>query len=267
MKKKIIYSVIILMSALFFAPKEVEAQNADSVAVVENISIKSTGNKDEFSVAVAGFDLRLGAARVATPKCPTTTLSVCDNIEFGISPLVNTDYSDYNAAQDGFMNQRVIRSFHFGGTIVRVKVRLCQWANFNMGVNMLVDNYVFDDHITLESIGGKVEPVPIADSYKKSKLATCYFGVPAGFSFKLAPGFRWNVAGDAEVLASSVVKYKNPKEKSKNLSGLNQFQFGGYTSFTYRHFGVFGRYVFSPLFADGNGPEAHTFSVGICFDL
>ena len=267
MKKKLFYSAILLTSALFFAPKEVEAQNADSVAVVENISIKSTGNKDEFSVAVAGFDLRLGSVYVEPPKCPTTTLSMADNVEFGISPLVNTDYSDYSSDLDGFMNQRVIRSFHFGGTIVRVKVRLCDWANFNMGINMLVDNYVFDDHITLENAGGRIVPVRIADSYKKSKLATCYFGVPVGFSFKLAPGLRWNVAGDAEVLASSVVKFKKPKEKDKNLNGLNQFQFGGYTSFTYRHFGVFGRYVFSPLFADGKGPEAHTFSVGVCYDL
>ena len=105
MKKKLFYSAILLTSALFFAPKEVEAQNADSVAVVENISIKSTGNKDEFSVAVAGFDLRLGSVYVEPPKCPTTTLSMADNVEFGISPLVNTDYSDYSSDLDGFMNQ------------------------------------------------------------------------------------------------------------------------------------------------------------------
>lgn len=244
-----------------------------SFAQTDNIEFRRSGN-DDYIISIGGYDILMGQEGPKQKKfkmsCkPKSSLDMFSGMEMGWCNLVRTDYAGYD--QQDFLDCRNgLRSFHFGVDIVKATVALNQSRSlyFVTGVQMNNENYSFKNHVTLGYENGKIIPIiPLSSDYKKSKLVTTYFAVPLGFKWDLFRETSLTAYGFGGVLVESYTKYKKPKHKDHGIDGLNPFQYGVGATLSFDDYGIFAKYSTSPLFENGKGPKAYSFSTGIYFNL
>lgn len=243
-----------------------------SFAQTDNIEFRRSGN-DDYIISIGGYDILMGQEGPKQKKfkmsCkPKSSLDMFSGMEMGWCNLVRTDYAGYD--QQDFLDCRNgLRSFHFGVDIVKATVALNQSRSlyFVTGVQMNNENYSFKNHVTLGYENGKIIPILLSGDYKKSKLVTTYFAVPLGFKWDLFRETSLTAYGFGGVLVESYTKYKKPKHKDHGIDGLNPFQYGVGATLSFDDYGIFAKYSTSPLFENGKGPKAYSFSTGIYFNL
>lgn len=158
------------------------------------------------------------------------------------------------------------RSFHLSMDIYDINVPLnaAQTVNFSAGIRYVYDDYVFSDNISVVVENGQLTPFSISSSYKKSKLAAHYMGIPVYLNINAAQDLTISVGAYADYLLGSYTKYKKPKHKD-NIRCFNTLQAGVVAEIVYNGFGVYAQYALVPLFKDTVGPNVHTLSMGVVY--
>ncbi len=149
-------------------------------------------------------------------------------VELGGNYLVGTDYvgySDEEANLIGFINHKSIclttNIFTLNASITRNRL-----LTFDLGFGITAENYSLRNDVTLEYAGGKLQPVALDPTTKKSKLRTTYMHIPAIFNLNIARNFFVGVGVNFDVLLYSELKYKKPKHTIEGTMPLNPIQVG-----------------------------------------
>lgn len=186
-------------------------------------------------------------------------------VELGSSLLSGLSYAAYDPAVEGFMDQRVGKSFHIGWRIFDVEFFLNRAQNLSLitGLNVSCDDYCFYSDWSIEKVGNRIEPIAL-EGKKKSKLTTHQMGIPLGLKYRPARKVELTAFLFGELMYYGYTKVKKPKLKTE-MRGLNTLRYGVQATATYHNLGVYVKYSLTPLFRSGIGPECYPLSVGIAW--
>ncbi len=282
MKKVWMWAVALLMVATAEAQeRQTKGQQEKTISLIDSTDADPTAqllrrseNRGELVLAVGGQQITLGSPKKRGTVDTKSMLAVkkthfafgLSALEFGFSLLPSIDYAGFAPAEQGFMDQRVGKSIHFGWRVLGLDVQLnrTRTISFSTGLSVAWDNYRFDPVWSLDRVDGKIVPVALEQEMKKSKLATCQLGIPVGIRFVPMRHMELCLFGYGELVTDSWVKVAKPKTKH-DITGLNDVRFGVQVVATYRNVGFFYKHSFTPLFKSDVGPKCYPISVGLAW--
>lgn len=197
-------------------------------------------------------------------------------LELGITTLQNVDYVGYDGTEEvtDFLDLKPIRSMEVNLNLGSLSAGLNRSGTLGciLGIGLGINNYVFEQLVTLTETNGRIMPVELADKYKKTKLTTTYLTFPLLFQVQMPQSqpvysrFSFTAGVIGGVLINQHTKIKNPKEKEK-LTALNPWRLGVTARMAIDRIQIYSTYYFTELFEDGKGPVANPLSVGVAFGL
>jgi hypothetical protein len=186
--------------------------------------------------------------------------------EIGLNMLPTPDYSSYTAdyADYGtFLDLRHGLSQQWAFSITDFSFNLAPYGiiAFSTGLQMVWNNYVFANDITLVKDGGRLVPADVVNP-KKTKLATFGFQIPVLLEINMAG--RIFIAGGAYggVNLGMNTKVKFPKNKMRDPY-MSPFYYGVTGRVGYDNFYVYANYGLSNLFQANKGPEVAPLTIGV----
>lgn len=279
---------ILFLAALLLAMHTATAQEPlliidDSTSNIDTTQLQQASellrrgeNKGELVLAIGSQNITIGKAQGNHNHSVTTSTIDLDikrrrfsfgftGVELGFSLLSNLSYEGYDPAVEGFMDQRIEKSIHFGWRILDMEFYLnrSQSVSLVTGLNMSTDSYCFYNDWSIEKVGNRIEPIAL-EGKKKSKLVTSHIGIPLGLKYRPARRAELSAFVFGELLIDSYTKVKKPKDKN-DMRGLNRLRYGVQATATYYNLGIYFKYNLSPLFRTGIGPECYPFSVGLAW--
>lgn len=278
MKKQLLLVAALFLGVATFAQTANSLQSDEASTPIdteqENSILSRGTERGELVLTVGSQQITLGSASSNQRVEGNSTVKVKNNriafglssFELGYSLLTSIDYGGFPPEEQGFMDQRIGKSFHVGWRVLELEVGLnrSRSVNFVTGISVSFDNYRFDPAWSLEKVDGVIRPVALEAGKKKSKMATTAIGLPVGLKFRPSRKVELSLFGYAELITNARTKVKKPKVKNE-LHGLNDVRFGVEAAATWKNIGIYYKHSFTPLFESGVGPKCYPISVGIAW--
>ncbi len=199
--------------------------------------------------------------------------------EMGINSFANSDYSNYPAEFDDFMDLNLVKSIAVNLNFLQYDISL-QKTKTNIGIvtgmGLEWNNYRFDQDITLkEGEDGMIYPDPINPdwSVKKSKLTSLYLTVPLLMEFQIPVKndhklhISAGLIGGLRLGTHTKIKYKRKgnshKDKDRDDYNLQAFRYSAHARIGYRAINLFATYGMTDLFRKNKGPELTPYTIGL----
>ena len=199
-------------------------------------------------------------------------------IFIGINGFSQSDYSDYPAADDDFMDLNLIRSNMIDLNLLQFSQGIQRTRNnigLVTGLGLEIQSYHFDNDIELKKEGGMIRPAEMTyEDNKKSKLTSLYLNVPVLIEFQIPKKnsgdriyFSTGVIISSRLSTHTKIKYEDDgqthKLKTPDDFYMHDFRYSATLRMGYRWLNLFATYDLRPLFRDDKGPELYPYSVGI----
>lgn len=185
-------------------------------------------------------------------------------VELGGNYLVGVDYGTYTddeAARIGFINHKSI-CFTTNIFTLNAAITKNNLLTFDLGFGVTAENYSLSNDVTLEYVDGKLQPVMLDLSTKKSKLRATYLHVPAIFNLNIARNFFVGVGVNFDVLLQSELRYKKPKHSIEGTMPLNPTQVGITGRIGWKRLYVFVNYSPMNFYKKDANIKSHRLSAG-----
>ncbi|NQU85508.1 MAG: outer membrane beta-barrel protein [Mariniphaga sp.] len=200
-------------------------------------------------------------------------------IDFGLNTFLNSNYSNYNPEDYGFMDNDLIRSNSLLINLINQSIGLQRNRNtigLVTGLGLQLQSYRLNKNTTIsqEAFGKVIPKTLFFDDNQKSKLSISYLVAPllAEFQFPIRHYanrlyFSAGVYGGLRIGSHTKIKYRVEKQKEKlktpdNFS-IYKFKYGIMVRAGYRWINVFATYDLTPLYKEGKGPELIPFTFGV----
>ncbi|WP_321288325.1 outer membrane beta-barrel protein [uncultured Sunxiuqinia sp.] len=139
------------------------------------------------------------------------------------------------------------------------------------GMGWSMNNYRFDNPLTIEKVNGMIEPKPIdPDGFDKSKLTVSYLTIPLLLEFQVPVNRRSNylfvqggVIGGLNIGSHTKYKTDHTKSKDRGSFNINPFKYSLAGRIGLKDISLFATYSLSTFFKENKGPELFPFSIGI----
>lgn len=148
--------------------------------------------------------------------------------------------------------------------------------SFHSGLGFSAHNYNFSEDVTL-SIADSTAIVDLPDSLyagvTKSKLSAHYVNIPLEFRYFSQEGYKGFTAALGGVIGRRLLSYtkikfaENEYDKFRRDFNVNPWRYGAYVRVGFRGIMLSGKYMFSELFREGEGPQVNTMTVGLTISL
>lgn len=181
------------------------------------------------------------------------------SVEYGWNMVKREDPGDFFDLYNWGSNQITVNPIGICATNYR------HTFDFSMAIGIRANNYMFDENITIEKVGGSVYPVPLVREVKKSKFTTAAIHVPVELTFGKPSRLALSVGGFADINFNShtKVKYaKGPKSKVHRFP-VNFLQTGLSAKITLKSLSFYCNWYPGGVFEDGKGPKMQIWSFGI----
>ncbi|MCZ4693428.1 PorT family protein [Ancylomarina euxinus] len=199
--------------------------------------------------------------------------------EMGINAFANSDYSNYPAKNNDFMDLNLAKSIAVNLNFLQYDISL-QKTKTNIGLvtgmGLEWNNYRFDQNITLsEGDDGMIYPDPINPdwSVKKSKLTSLYLTVPLLMEFQIPVKndhkihMSAGLVGGLRLGTHTKIKYKRKgnthKDKDRDDYNLQAFRYSAQVRLGYRAINLFASYGMTDFFRKNKGPELTPYTIGL----
>ena len=190
--------------------------------------------------------------------------------ELGVNGFYDTDYSAYGGYE--FMELDQPKSWEVNINFLEYNIALqenCIGLVTGMGWSM--NNYRFDNPVTIERVNGQIEPVPVTnDGFEKSKLTVSYLTVPLLLEFQVPVNHGGNmlfvsggVIGGLNIGSHTKVKTNNSKSKDHGSFNINPFKYSFTGRVGLKNISLFATYSMSSFFKDNKEPELFPFTIGL----
>ncbi|MDE5422965.1 PorT family protein [Ancylomarina sp. DW003] len=198
--------------------------------------------------------------------------------EMGINSFANSDYSNYSAEYDDFMDLNLVKSIAVNLNFLQYDISLQKDKNtigLVTGMGLEWNNYRFDQDITLKEVDGMIYPDPINPdwSVKKSKLTSLYLTVPLLMEFQIPVKndhrihLSAGLVGGLRLGTHTKIKYKKKgnthKDKDRDDYNLQAFRYSAQVRLGYRAINLFATYGMTDFFRNNKGPELTPFTIGL----
>ena len=162
-------------------------------------------------------------------------------------------------------------SFDVNLHIFRSRVNMAKgFINFNYGLSMEWHHFRFDRNFSIirdmDSLTLNTEEI----EYDKNKFNTTHISVPLLLGFETKPwdtenSFRMQFGYDPGLMLRGKTKHKYNSQKDVEKDDFNLAPFRHEVDFIigYGDFNIYASYDVNSMFAEGEGPELHPFSIGL----
>ncbi len=135
----------------------------------------------------------------------------------------------------------------------------------SMALGIRANNYMFNDAITMEKVGGMVNPISTKESVRKSKFTTAAVHIPMELTFGRPNRLAFSVGGFADLVFNShtKIKYSTGKKDKVHRFPVNFLQAGFTARISCRYLSLYCNWYPGGIFKDGCGPKMQVWSVGI----
>ena len=267
-KSALTFVVTILTAATVSAQQKITVYEPSDSCSGKTVTVGS--GADDFTVTGGGYEFCFGDRRKASDKRPSRKRNNghMPMLEAGFNMLPSPGYKSYPTGTPDFMDLNNARSFQVALNLLDVAVPFNKAGTLGLSaaLGIVWDDYVFSDDIRLVKSGGRLEPLPLDPSYKKSKLNTFAIRIPVMLDWSLPRGFYVSAGVYGSALMGSHTKIKFPKEKMRNPY-TRPFEAGIIARVGYRWVGVYCRRAVTSLFKADRGPKVYPTTVGLCFDF
>lgn len=239
----------------------------------ELVTLRDGGQEGSVVLEVGSFGIKLGNTYSTKTwqdlKRSRFWLSMFTDFEFGFTRLTGIDYAGYAPEEQGFLDQQLAPSFHFGFSILSFNTYLNKKRTLHLGLGLdyrLENIRLTDPAITVGNRDGQLVPIALDTPAAKSKIVYSYLGIPLQLAY--TPAKRLVLKGTLhnDFLLGADAIYKKPKSKH-GVSGFSDYQLGVGASVAYYGFGLFARYNTTPLFRNGAGPDCRTLTFGLTYSF
>lgn len=135
----------------------------------------------------------------------------------------------------------------------------------SMALGIRANNYMFNDAVTMEKVGGMVNPISTKESVRKSKFTTAAIHIPMELTFGRPYRLAFSVGGFADLAFNShtKVKYGSGKKDKVHRFPVNFLQAGFSARISCKYLSLYCNWYPGGIFKDGCGPKMQVWSVGI----
>lgn len=198
-------------------------------------------------------------------------------IELGFNGLVNSSNNINLGDENSHLDLNYSRSINWSINPVEKDFRLRgEYIKLVTGLGFQFYNYEFDKNYRLLSSQDSLTPIlDTVNQFDKNRLKASFINVPLLLAFNTKQrkdeGVRLAVGAIFGYKLSSRTKqvYQLDGDRTKDVVrsnyNMNPFQVMGTVRVGFKGLNFFANYNFTPLFANGEGPEVYPFSVGISF--
>lgn len=280
--KKLIFliSMLLMLAGMLPANGQYRVTRDNTSVAVKSYDGHSVVNIDEDSgdkvrIQVAGVEmwLKQEPGQSAEPKVPfgkrhkIATPGHIGFIEVGLNTLPSPDYSMYAGGPypfaESFLQLDHGRSLQWAFCLTDFSIKLAPYGIIALtsGVQMLWNNYVFSNPVTLVREEDRVLPEELSGNFRKSKISTFGFRIPVILELNFPQ--KIFVAGGiyGGVNLDTRTRVRNPRQITNNPH-IKAFYYGATLRLGYDSFFVYGNCDLSPLFLDNRGPEVFPGTIG-----
>lgn len=255
---KRIFGLLLLVAGTFAATVKADAQvlklGVDGISFKPDTVVKETVHYHS-AVSVKKKE-KSTALYIGNSKSSSIRL-----FEYGWNMVDREISGDFFELNNWKSQQVTINPFNVSVTNAKRNVGL------SMALGLRFNNYRFLESVTMEKVGGMVNPVPILEDIKKSKFTTAAIHMPAEFTIGKPSRFAVSVGGFADIVYRSHTKIKyvgGHKDKEWNFP-VNFIQYGFSARVSCKYVSVYCNWYPAGLFKDGKGPKMEMWSIGIGF--
>lgn len=148
--------------------------------------------------------------------------------------------------------------------------------SFHPGIGISAHNYTFADEVTL-SIADSTAVVELDNALypgvDKTKLSVHYVNIPLEFRFFAKDDYRGFTAALGGIFGRRIISYTKIKfdgdqhDKFRRDFNINPWRYGAYARVGFRGIMLTGKYMFSEVFQEGEGPVVNPLTAGITISL
>ena len=148
--------------------------------------------------------------------------------------------------------------------------------SFHPGIGVSSHNYTFDNSVTL-SIADSTAIIDLDNSLypevNKTKLSVHYLNIPLEFRYFAQEDYRGFTAAVGGIIGRRLLSYtkikfeENQYDKFRRDFNINPWRYGAYVRVGFRGIMLSGKYMFSDLFQEEEGPTVNTMTVGVTLSL
>lgn len=283
--KRIIFLLASTGILLFSSTTALWGQSDNRVVITTSdgkdvINISSGSDGEDLVIRIASMEIAMNGHKSAAKSGSRVTYSAARPLrvafgssnfqsffELGFNTLPCPDYSMYgNLAGTvyDFLDLRNAKSLQFAFSLGDLTLYLNRQRSlaFTTAFQIVFDEYVFSNNITLVKKDGILVPASISPSYKKSKLSTTSFQIPLIFTIGRSRSFHFSLGVYGGVRIGNHTKIKFPKTKMYDMY-MAPF-YGGITARAgFRGLYVYTNYALSDMFKRGKGPAVAPLTVGM----
>lgn len=199
---------------------------------------------------------------------------------FGFVNFADTDYSDYAAADDGFMDLDYINSFVMQFNVFQQSINLVPRNNFGLVVGLGLEYQRFRFDNKKRTIGLNEDNILVPKEIdpewkvKKNSFKALYLTIPLLMEVQF-PASNYKkmyvsagVMGGLRLHSKTKIVYNNSngnKKKDRESDDFNLLPVKAdvVARIGYNNLNVWGSYTLTNMFKSGKGPQLHPYSVGL----
>jgi opacity protein-like surface antigen len=224
--------------------------------VKDSTDIKADSVEKEFKPS-SKFSAQFTLARVDIGLSTYT-----DNGSFTLSPA------------NSYLEHETWKSSNFGFEVFQMGYRFNSYFKIYLAAGLDWNHIRLKENITFQKKQPTLTYIPEDVEFKKNRLSSQYLRVPLSFQLRSGDdqkGNKVNFVFGPEVgflLNGKVKQVSNArgKEKFKDDYNFNPLRYGAYARLGYGGMGVYAKYYFNDVFAEGQGPaDFKNLSFGLMF--
>lgn len=270
MKKLVISTILCAFAMAGYAQ---EKSKKDTVLVITADTLKKD-KKHRITIEFGKRDtLKKDSSGVVKPSSRFSTQFVFSRFDLGLSTyLDNGSYS--LSSQNAYLEHETWKSSNVGFDLFQMGYRFNSYFKIYLAAGLDWNHIRLKENITFQKKQATLTYINEPIDFKKNRFSSQYLRIPLGIQLRTKDdekGKKFNFVFGPEVgfLLNGKVKQvskERGKEKFKDDYNFEPFRYGAYARLGYGGMGLYAKYYFNDVFAEGQGPkDFKNLSLGLMF--
>ncbi|HXH99087.1 MAG TPA: outer membrane beta-barrel protein [Sphingobacteriaceae bacterium] len=254
------YIIAILLCCCITAGYSQEKTKKDTVLIITVDSAKNERTK-KVSIKINTTTNETDSVKPVKPSSKFFTKFTFSRFDLGLSKFMDNG-SFTLSPQNDFLESETWKSSNVGFDLFEMAYRFNNYFKIYLSAGFDWNHMRLKKNITIlpdePTLSYRTEPI----DFKKNRFSSNYLRMPLGIQFRTkenSKGKRVYFVTGPEIgfLLNGKVKQvskEQGKEKIKDDYNFEPFRYGAYARLGYGGLGIFSKYYFNDVFAEGQGP-------------
>ena len=280
MKRLIICTVLAAFAATTFAQEKTKKDTVlvktkrDTVLVITTDTLsKKKKTRITFEFGKKDTTKNDSTKKEIKPSSKFSAQFTFSRIDIGLSTYLDKGSFTLSPA-NSYLERETWKSSNFGFEFFQMGYRFNSYFKVYLAAGFDWNHMRLKENITFQKKQPTLTPVTETIEFKKNRFSSQYLRVPLAFQLRTKDDEKGNklnfVFGpEIGILLNGKIKQVSSargKEKFKDDYNLEPFRYGAFGRLGYGGMGLYAKYYFNDVFAEGQGPaDFKNLSVGLMF--